>query len=126
MKRLIAGFVIIIILGGTCYLGVYATQKVYDEIYETVENSEKYMQNGEEALAKSAALKAEELWIEKEKLLAIFINHELLDEVGLKLSQLEPFANENTKEEFFASVNSAKTALIHMRSGQIPSVETVM
>lgn len=126
MKRLIAGFVIIIILGGACYVGVYATQKAYEEIYETIENSEKYMQNGEEAQAKSAALKAEELWIEKEKLLAIFINHELLDEVGLKLSQLEPFANENTKEEFFASVNSAKTALIHMRSGQIPSVETVM
>ncbi|MBQ9977501.1 MAG: DUF4363 family protein [Clostridia bacterium] len=126
MKRLIAGFVIIIILGGACYLGVCATQKAYEEIYETIENSEKYMQNGEEAQAKSAALKAEELWIEKEKLLAIFINHELLDEVGLKLSQLEPFANENTKEEFFASVNSAKTALTHMRSGQIPSVETVM
>lgn len=126
MKRLIAGFVIIIILGGACYLGVYATQKAYEEIYETIENSEKHMRNGEETLAKSAALKAEEIWIEKEKLLAIFINHELLDEVGLKLSQLEPFANENTKEEFFASVNSAKTALTHMRSGQIPSVETVM
>ena len=46
--------------------------------------------------------------------------------LGLKRSQLEPFANEKTKEEFFAAVSSAKTALIHMRSGQIPSVETVM
>lgn len=126
MKRLIASFVIIIILGGACYTGVCITQKSYEEIYETVENSEKYMQNGEEAQAKSAALKAEELWIEKEKFLAVFINHELLDEVGLKLSQLEPLANEDTKEEFFASVKAAKTALIHMRSGQIPSVETVM
>lgn len=126
MKRLIASFVIIIILGGACYVGVYATQKAYEEIYETIENSEKYMQNGEEAQAKSAALKAEELWIEKEKFLAVFINHELLDEVGLKLSQLEPLANEDTKEEFFASVKAAKTALIHMRSGQIPSIETVM
>ena len=126
MKRLIASFVIILILGGVCYLGNSLTRKAYGEIYETIENSEKYMQNGEEALAKSAALKAEELWIEREKYLAAFINHELLDEVGLKLSQLEPFANIDTKEVFFASVKSAKTALIHMRNGQIPSVETVM
>ena len=71
MKRLIASFIIIIILGGACYLGVCTTQKAYDEIYETVENSEKHMQNGEESLAKSTALKAEEIWIEKEKLLAV-------------------------------------------------------
>ena len=126
MKRLIASFVIILILGGACYLGVSLTQKAYSEIYEAIEDSEKYMQKGEEALAKSAALKVEGLWVKREKLLAVFINHELLDEVGLKLSQLEPFANLDTKEEFFASVNSAKTSLVHMRSGQIPSVETVM
>lgn len=126
MKRLIASFIIIIILGGACYFGVSLTQKAYSEIYEAIEDSEKYMQKGEESLAKSTALKAEELWVQREKYLAIFINHELLDEVGLKLSQLEPFASLDTKEDFFAAVNSAKTALIHMRSGQIPSVETVM
>ena len=126
MKRLIASFIIIIILGGACYLGVCTTQKAYNEIYETIENSERHMQNAEEAQTKSAALKAEEIWIEKEKLLAVFINHELLDEVGLKLSQLEPLASLDTKEDFFAAVNSAKTSLVHMRSGQIPSVETVM
>lgn len=126
MKRLIASFVIILILGGVCYLGNSITQKTYDQINETIENSLEYMVTGEEALAKSAALRAEELWIKSEKYLAAFINHQLLEEVGLKLSQLEPFANEDTKEEFFASVKSAKTALIHMRNGQIPSVETVM
>ena len=126
MKRLIASLVIIIILGGVCYLGNSVTQKTYNEIFSMVEKSEKYMQDEDETLAKTAALKAEQLWIKSEKYLSAFINHELLDEVGLKLSQLEPFASVDTKEEFFASVNSVKTALIHMRSGQIPSVETVM
>lgn len=126
MKRLMVSLLIILILGGTCYLGSCVTEKAYEEIYEKIEASEKYMQNEQETLAKSAALKAEELWVKREKYLAVFINHQLIDEVGLKLSQLEPLATSDTKEEFFASVKSAKTALIHMRNGQIPSVETVM
>ncbi len=126
MKRFMVSLLIILILGGTCYLGSCVTEKAYVEIYEKIEKSEKYMQNEQETLAKSAALNAEELWIEKEKYLAIFINHELIDEVGLKVSQLEPFATSDTKQEFFAAIKSAKTALIHMRNGQIPSVETVM
>lgn len=126
MKRLIVSLVIIVVLGGFCYLGNYLTQKTYDKVLKTVENSEEYMQKDEEALAKSDAKRAEEQWVKSEKYLAIFINHDLIDEVGLKLSQLEPFATRDTKEEFFAAVKSVKTALIHMRNGQIPSVETVM
>ena len=126
MKRLIASFVIIIILGGTCFLGSVVTQKAYKDIYEGIKQSEGYMQNGQDALAKSMALKAEELWVKREKYLAVFINHDLIDEVGLKLSRIEPLASEDTRQEFFAAINEVKTALTHMRNGQIPSVETVM
>ena len=107
-------------------MGNHITAKTYNEVLDMVGKAEKYMQDEDETLAKAAALKAEEIWVKNEKYLSAFINHGLLDEVGLKLSQLEPFASIDTKEEFFASVNSAKTALIHMRSGQIPSLETVM
>lgn len=126
MKRLIASIVIILMLGGLSILGNVLTQNQYKKIDESLNLTQKFIETDNFEEAKKVTKETEENWLKAERRLAVFINHQLLDEVGLKLTVIYPFCEADTKAECAAAIKEAKIALVHMKNGQIPSFETVM
>ncbi len=126
MKRLFASLVIILMLSGLSYLGNVLTKSQYEKINDCLTLSEDYIKKEDYNNAQQMAKEAEEKWLKSEKMLSVFINHQLLEEVGLKLSVIKPLCRKETMADCTAAIKEAKTALIHMKNGQIPSFETVL
>ena len=126
MKRLVASLVIILILGGLSYVGNITTKNEYKRINEYLTLAEDYIKEQDYISGEEMSAKAEEKWLKSEKKLALFRNHQLLEEVGLKLSVIKPFCRKETTVICLSAIKEAKTALVHMKNGQIPSFETVM
>ncbi len=126
MKRLIASIVIILMLGGLSILGNVLTEKQYKKINASLNLAKESVEKEDFKEAKKIIKEIEEGWLKSERRLAVFINHQLLDEVGLKLTVIYPFCEADTKAECAAAIKEAKIALVHMKNGQIPSFETVM
>ena len=126
MKRLVVSLIIILILGGLSCLGNLLTKNEYKKINESLNLVQEYIKKEDFESSKKIAEELEENWLKSEKKLAIFINHQLLEEVGLKLSVINPLCEKDSKTDCAAAIKEAKTALVHMKNGQIPSFETVM
>lgn len=116
MKRLIISFALLSSVLGVCYFGVKFVESTYEKINSELTSSEKCMEAGDFEGARKAAEKAEKIYEKREQQMAAFVNHGILDEVGVRLSAVVDFANKESREEFFSHAAQAKTALTHLRN----------
>lgn len=116
MKRLIISLTLFSLVVAICLGGSVFVNSGYKKICSELESAEQLMEKGDAKGAKEAALRAEEIYREAEGLLAAFVSHDVLDEVGVQLSAVAPFAEKESREEFFSHSAQARVALAHMHN----------
>jgi hypothetical protein len=125
MKRLGVSLVILALIAAICIVGIIFIQIRYEEVDKLLVQCEDFMEQDDWKSAARCANTAEKVWMKSEKGLSVFINHDLIDEVGLCIASISPYATPDTKQDFFAACKTAKTALLHMKNDQIISFETL-
>lgn len=125
MKRLEASLVILVLLVAGCVVSAMHTNRTYEKIYDAITQCETDMLAGDAAAAKRDADQTEKLWTASESGLAALINHDLINEIGLKITTLAPLASRDTSENFLAACKQAKISLLHMRNDHMLSPDTI-
>lgn len=116
MKRLIASLVALAIVITFGIIGHNYVDKTYREITEELTKSEEEVRKGEILLAIEYSKEAERKYVKAEKLLAAFVNHGTLDDIGVDISAVTPLLYAEDKAEFFSHAAQAKVSLEHLKN----------
>lgn len=119
MKRLLVSAIILGAVLFVCFLGVRFATDSYEKITEQLTLGERCVENGEYAKGKAYCEQAEKLYTEREQLMAAFVNHGILDEIGQALAGVAPLADKDSVPEFLSLCSEAKVALTHIRNDHI-------
>ena len=109
MKRLIPAIIILIILISS-YFGSYVyINHVCDTVKQGVEDClNEYKEHG---TAKADAKWLKNYWDENEKILSFFVNHAMIDEVEMAISNIKLHASFEENYMFYDSCDKTKTLL---------------
>ncbi len=113
MKRVIAAIVLILAVAGFCVFNVVYIENSYNDLKSDIDGiKESYSSESVEAAQKKAA-EFEEKWVKKEDNLSVFVNHDIIDELGVSISKLPIYAPLN-EELFLAECKEIEIGLLHM------------
>ncbi len=113
MKRVIAAIVLILVVAGFCIFNVVYIENSYNDLKSDIDGiKESYSSESVEAAQKKAA-EFEEKWVKKEDNLSVFVNHDIIDELGVSISKLSIYAPFN-EELFLAECKEIEIGLLHM------------
>lgn len=116
MKRLMISLALLLgVLALSCYGTGYVTS-TYEDIVRELSRGEELMQSGEYEAAREHCSRAEKIYEDNEQYLAAFLNHGLLDDIGVSLAAVPPLANEESLPEFFSRCKEAEISLRHIRN----------
>lgn len=124
MKRLLISSIILAIIIVISITGLYYINENYEGIVAEIEAGEKSIKLDDYEAAKSHIKKAEEKYAKAEKYLSAFVNHSTLDEIGVNIAAISPFAD-GEEEEFLSHCKEARTALKHLKNDMAISVRNL-
>lgn len=116
MKRLIISFVLLAVVLAVSYYGINFVNSNYDKILGELDLGTEMMERGDFGSAKLHCEKAEEIFEKNEQYMAAFINHSLLDDIGVCIAAVAPLADKESVPEFFSQCEEAKISLRHIRN----------
>lgn len=118
MKRLLTALVLALLLTGICVIGVCTIDRQYEKMDGLLEEAIDCYENGEMEKAPALAVEIEKQWVETERYLSLFVNHETVDEVGASIARLEPLALTDDVSDYLAVCKEARLRLLHMRGDE--------
>lgn len=124
MKRLIISSLILAVIVAVSIMGLYYINENYEQIIAEIEAGEEKIRTKDYEGAKKHINNAEERYVRAEKYLSAFVNHNTLDEIGVNIAAIAPFA-EGEAEEFLSHAKAAKTALKHLKNDMAISVRNL-
>lgn len=113
MKRLIAAAVLILIIAAACISNSVFINKTYKEFMGDISEMQKVFESDHGAAAALAG-KFESKWAKKEDYLSIFVNHDIVDTLGVSIAKLPVYAEKNSAEMFISECRSIEIELMHM------------
>lgn len=118
MKRLIAvplmtAVIIVIIASGLICIKHYSGQ-----VDEFLQKAQTCAENDDMKSAKELCKYAESEWVKGEKWMRLFVNSNDLSDIGLTLTTLPHYAQEDSKEEFLAQMSIVRVQLIHLSKSE--------
>ena len=114
MSRIIAACVMAVLVVASCIAGQTTVAGCDKKISSFIDQARDAVMQEDFANAQQAAEKAEETFVNCETKLELFVNHRLVEEVGMELSKLPSLAKEDTCQEFLAELESARVMMIHI------------
>ncbi len=109
MKRIIPALIILVIVIAS-YFGSYVyINNVCDTVNEGIEACIKEYE--EHGTAKADAKWLKNYWDEKEKILSFFVNHAMIDEVEMAISNLKLHSSFKENYMFYDACDTTKTLL---------------
>ena len=126
MSRIIAACIMTVLVAVSCISGQITVNNCDNKISTLIDQACDAAKNGDFSAAEEAAEKAEEAFVECEPKLGLFINHRLVEELGMELSKLPSLANENAGEEFLAELESARVMMIHIVRDNHPTILNIL
>lgn len=126
MKRLVLSVVLVAALVGFSVFGSVTVKKKGGEISEMLDGAISAAEKGDMAEAKAAAKRIEDLFVEAENTLALFLDHEIVNKLGADISQLYYLADKETKNDFSAYCRSAKITVTHIMASETPTLSNVL
>ena len=109
MKRIIPALIILVIVIAS-YFGSYVyINNVCDTVNEGIEACIKEYE--EHGTAKADAKWLKNYWDEKEKILSFFVNHSMIDEVEMAISNLKLHSSFKENYMFYDACDTTKTLL---------------
>ncbi|MBE6805541.1 MAG: DUF4363 family protein [Ruminococcaceae bacterium] len=99
MKRIIAAVVLALIVAGLCFADVVMTNRIYNTLSANIKECRSAFLQKDYITAEKKAKELEQNWTEREDIFSLFINHELIDEMGVSVAKLVPLAK--TQDDMF-------------------------
>ncbi len=93
MKRLIAAAVLGVVVIAALIADIMLTNKVVETVSKDIKNCKTAAEQGDYTAAKAYAETLEKNWEKTETYFSLFINHDLIDNMGVSVSKLVPLAN---------------------------------
>lgn len=113
--RTFVAIILSVALGIFCFFSKHNLDSVADITTDDVSKIEELVRNGNIDGAISEIDRLEEDWIKNEIRLAIYIDHDLLEEIGVSISSLKSLATAQDKSFFYAELKELTTKFIHMK-----------
>ncbi len=113
MKRLISASVLLVIIVSLCALNALIVKSAYDELSQKLEVCITEYSADNIAKAFESATDLENDWKKREEILSIFVDHDIIDDLGVSISRLPSLADKKSNT-FLAECNAVKVALTHM------------
>ena len=109
MKRISAILVLALIIVAVCSCGNIYIFHVEKNLNSLMGDANTYIKQKDYENAAKAAEKAEKYFVENEKAVSVFCDHELVENLGVALSRLSPLSKEETEYEFISELNSSSS-----------------
>ena len=117
-------FLIVAILIASAEMG-YITAKA--DMFETkIENADRYMRKNEYAEAFKICKEAESDWDDSTKIIDMLLIHDYVDSVGMKISLMKSFAENQNYDMYFSESTAAKKELASIKESEFPLVENIL
>lgn len=116
MKRLYFALGVAIIMAGIIVTGTFTVKNAYTEMNTLFDEMETEAENENYSKALQICERAEKKWIEYEKQLSVFVNHEEVCNIGVSLSAIKPLIKHGEKAELLSEINQARVSLTHLAS----------
>lgn len=125
MKRIIAAVVLSLIVAGLCFADITLTDKTCDKLTRELDNCRMAYESSDYAAAEKYAEALEKSWAEQEDLFSVFINHELIDDMGVSLAKLVPLA-ESRDDMFLVECRVIEMTLKHIKNDSTVNLHSVL
>ncbi len=113
MKRLISAAILLVVIILLCTINAVTVKSAHTALLEGLEVCvESYGKNDTEGAYQSAAA-LESDWEKREEILSIFVDHDIIDDLGISISRLPALAKEDS-DTFLAECNAVRITLTHM------------
>ena len=118
MKRLLVGLSVLGVILLLSILGIFYTDNLVENIIDTLDNAAVCLYGGDFSGSKEGCEKAIALFDEKQKVLSLFLNHGLLEEIEEALSLLPNMATSDTEGVFLSLLEKTQTNLNELKLSQ--------
>lgn len=124
MKRIIAVVVLSVLVAFLCFADIGLADKTYNSLSRDLENCRAAFRSGDYETAEKYAKELEKNWTEREDVFSIFINHELIDDMGVSVSKLVPLA-ECRNDMFWVECRIIELTLKHIKNDSSVNLHSV-
>ena len=114
MKRLIVGLLILLLIIALGVTGLFCTNKFVDGLTLSLNSARESALKDNFTQSEKLSNEIKENFKEKEKLLSLFLNHSLIEEIDENLSLLPVFAKSAAKNDFLAYIEKVETKLLEL------------
>lgn len=114
MKRVLVSLVIFLLLGGFSVYGTYIVTANGNALSDMLDTAILQAESGDMEAAHATAKEIEDSFVAVEKRLSYFIDHSVISQLGVDISQLYYLAEADDPSEFCAHCRSAKITVTHI------------
>ncbi len=115
MKRLIAAAVLALLVVAALVADILVTNKVVETLTVDINNCKSAAEQGDYKLAEQHAEKLENNWQKIESYYSPFINHSLIDDMGVSVSKLKPLAKAGN-DMYLTECRVIEVTLTHIKN----------
>ncbi len=112
MRRLTAAIILSVFLAGICITNSIVVKNAYKNLGENIEICRNAVSSAEESL--SAAQHLEDEWVQVEEILTAFVDHDIVDEIGVSIARLKNYAGVH-EADYLAECTVIEMKLEHMK-----------
>ena len=103
----------------------YITAKA-DMFEAKIENADRYMRKNEYAEAFKICKEAESDWEDSTKIIDMLLIHDYVDSVGMKISLMKSFAENQNYDMYFSESTAAKKELASIKESEYPNIDNLL
>lgn len=122
MKRLIAAGIILVLVLITSTLGIWMISSTADEVEKRIERIQKYTFSDTGKMAEEFFY----FWEEKRELMAVFVNHEEIDEIGRLAAKMVSAERAENSTDLFEAANEILFIVRGLREDEQFSLYTLL
>lgn len=124
-RRIIASAVLLAIVITVCTVGQLTVDGCGKDISKLLDSAKTSIKKEDYKAAAHYSQKAEDKYVDCERKLSFFINHDLIEDLGVEVAKLNALAGEETADEFLSEISCAEVMLTHLMNDYKPSLYTV-
>lgn len=119
MKRFLVSLVIMVIICLVAVWGFIYTDRCCETVIRNLDSAKRCLEIGDFSEARQFCKRAKGYFEGKEGVLAVFLNHDLVEEIQISLGTLAEYADESSTAVFWAKFEEAKIQLEQLKESQL-------
>ena len=116
IKRLFVVFVLVLLVFGLCFIQQKYLEKYSQNMINGLNTLEKTCLAGDFIKAEKQAKELENEWVDYEKVLSFFFDHNEIRELGTELSGIVRLASKETEQTMLSQISSIRVEILHLWS----------